>query len=222
MTNTEFAQLSEDLQSLVKMVPSNWGFVQNDQLDSQIDLFNIHNFSELERHLTALSDESKNYFRRRWFIWKNAQCDEHLFCTNANVTANRNPKDQTYDIEFNADENLRFDVKGTVIPKCFRNKIDAIIEDPTEMVNFFYYKQSTGVRSNVQNRLFLIHHSFRSQERERMLRCHWALKKEIYKNYAASISTNSNFIKFNDARADVIFIFENLDKTFTHNFFAVK
>ena len=222
MTETEFAQLSEDLQSLVKLVPLNWGFVQNDKLDSQIDLFNIHSFIELERQITALSDESKNYFRRRWFMWKNAQCDEHLFCTNTNVTANPNLKDQTYDIEFNANENLRFDVKGTVIPKCFRNKIDVIIEDPTEMVNYFYYKQSTGVRSNVQNRLFLIHHSFRNQERERMLRCHWVLKKEIYKSYAASISANANFIKFNDAKADVIFIFENLDKTFTHNFFAVK
>jgi hypothetical protein len=138
------------------------------------------------------------------------------------VTANPNHKDQTYDIEFNADANLRFDIKGTVIPKCFRDKIDAIVKDPTEMVHFFYREQSTGVRSNIQNRLFIIHHSFRAQEREMVLRCHWTFKKSVYDDYSSRIALGSKFINSNNAKADVIFILENMDKSFTHSFFAVK
>ena len=70
MTQNEFNQLSKDLQALVKIVPLNWGSIQNDKTDGQIDMFQIHTFSELERQLLPLSENSRNYFRRRWFMWK--------------------------------------------------------------------------------------------------------------------------------------------------------
>ena len=54
------------------------------------------------------------------------------------------------------------------------------------------------------------------------LRCHWAFKLNIFKEYSEKISLNSNFINFQTAKADVIFIFENLDKTITHYFFAIQ
>lgn len=222
MTQNEFNQLSKDLQALVKIVPLNWGSIQNDKTDGQIDMFQIHTFSELERQLLPLSENSRNYFRRRWFMWKNAQCDEHLFCMNNNTTPNPNTRDQTYDIEFNGNASLRFDIKGTVIPREFRGKIDAVIENPAEMIKWNYENQSKGVRNNIQNRLFIVHHSYRNQEREMYLRCYWDFKMEIYKEYSSRVSLNSNFINFHTAKADVIFIFENLDKTFSHTFFAVK
>ena len=141
---------------------------------------------------------------------------------NINVNPNPNPRDQEYDIEFNNNSELRFDIKGTVIPRGSRNDINGIIKDPEEMIYFFYKQQSKGVRNNIQNRLFIVHHSYRNQEREMYLRCHWAFKINLYKLYSEKVNINSNFIQYQNAKADVLFIFENLDKTITHSFFAVK
>jgi hypothetical protein len=221
MTHIEYQKLANDLQQLAKIIPLQWGNIQNDGTDKQINMFQILSFEELEKQIANLSDNSKNYFRRRWFLWKCAQCDEHIFCINNNVIPNSNPRDQGYDIEFNNSSLLRFDIKGTVIPREFRNDINAVLQNPNEIVKFFYEKQSTGVRNNIQNRLFIIHHSYRNQEREMYLRCHWAFKINLFKLYSEKINVSSNFIKFQNAKADVIFIFENLDKTITHSFFAV-
>jgi len=96
------------------------------------------------------------------------------------------------------------------------------MQNPEEMINFFYEKQSKGVRNNIQNRLFIVHHSYISQDREMYLRCHWAYKTIIYKLYAEKINIKSNFIQYKNAKADVMFIFENLDGKITHSFFAVQ
>lgn len=221
MTQNQYEQLASDLQALAKIVPLNWGEIQNDGTDKQIGMFQIHSFDELERQTANLSDDSKNYFRRRWFLWKSAQCDEHIFCMNTNVTQNPNSKDQTYDIEFNNNPQLRFDIKGTVIPKSLRANIDAVMKDPTNMIKFYFDKQSTGVRNHLQNRLFIVHHSLISQEREMYLRCHWEFKKQVYKNYSSRITMNSNFVNYQNTKSDVIFIIEHLNKTITHTFFAV-
>lgn len=222
MTKNEYLKLSNDLQQLARIIPLQWGNVQNDRTDKQINMFQINSFEELETQISDLSDNSKNYFRRRWFLWKCAQCDEYIFCTNPNVTPNPNTRDQSYDIEFNNNNRLRFDIKGTVIPREFRNDINAILNDPRKMINFYYEKQSTGIRNNIQNRLFIVHHSYRNQEREMYLRCHWAFKINLYKIYSEKINSNSNFFDFQTAKADVIFIFENLDKTISHSFFAIE
>lgn len=221
MTQSQYEQLAGDLQSLARIVPLNWGGIQNDGTDKQINMFQIHTFEELESETSTLSENSRNYFRRRWFLWKSAQCDEHIFCMNNNVTPNPNFKDQSYDIEFNNNASLRFDVKGTVIPRSFRSNIDEVIKNPSDMIKFYYDEQSKGVRNNHQNRLFVIHHSYRNQEREMYLRCHWAFKINIYKFYSEKVNLNSNFINYQNAKADVIFIFENLDKTITHNFYSI-
>ena len=219
MTHPEYLQLSADLQQLLKTIPLHWGAIQNDGMDCKIKMFQIKTFAELEIRIQNLPEDDKNYFRRRWFLWKCAQCDEHIFCENQNVIPNPNPKDQDYDIEFNGNPELRFDVKGTVIPKKFRDKIDVLILDPTEMVQFFYEKQSRGVRDHMQNRLFIVHHSFRSPEREMVLRCHWEYKENLYKEYASKISLTSNFIPYQNVKTDIIFLFENLDKSISHKFF---
>lgn len=219
MTNQEYNQLSSDLQQLVKIIPLYWGAIQNDGTDYKVDMFQINSFPELEIRIKDLSINDKNYFRRRWFLWKCAQCDEYLFYINNNVLPNPNSRDQAYDIEFNGNPQLRFDVKGTVIPKTFRDNIDAVIQDPTEMIRFFYEKQSRGVRDHIQNRLFIIHHSFRSSEREMYLRCHWDYKAKLYEEYASKISQTSNFTNYQNVKSDVIFIFENTDKTISHKFF---
>ena len=219
MTHQEFQRLSSDLQQLVKIIPLHWGAIQNDKKDIKIDMFQIHSFANLEDQIKDLFENDKNYFRRRWFLWKCAQCDEYIFCMNTNVLPNPNSRDQAYDIEFDKNPQLRFDVKGTVIPKVFRKNIDASIQDPTEMIRFFYEKQSQGVRDNIQNRLFIIHHSYRNPEREMYLRCHWEFKLNLYNEYASRISQKPNFIEYITVKAEVVFNFENLDKPITYKFF---
>lgn len=222
MNQTQYDSLSQDLQNLARIIPLNWGAIQNDSTDRNINMFQIHSFNELEIAINNLTEDQKNYFRRRWFLWKCAQCDEYLFYCNNNVTPNPNPRDQSYDIEFNNDEFLRFDVKGTVIPRDFRGDIESVINDPSDMIKFFYEKQSRGVRNNTQNRLFVVHHSHRNQQREMYLRCHWEYKKQVYREYSTKISVNANFVNYQNTKSDVVFIFENLDKTITHSFFAVQ
>ena len=221
MTQNQFEQLASDLQSLAKIIPLNWGRIQNNGTDNKINMFHINSFSELEIEIANLSDNDKNYLRRRWFLWQCAQCDEHIFSMNNNVTQNPNSRDQSYDIEFNNNQQLRFDVKGTVIPRSFRATIDEVLKDPTNMIKFFYDEQSKGVRNKNQNRLFIVHHSYSAQEREMYLRCHWEYKKQVYQEYAARIAMNSNFVNYQNTKSDVVFILENLDKTITHKFFAI-
>jgi hypothetical protein len=220
MTQNQYKELATDLQSLARIIPLNWGSIQNNGTDRKINMFQINSFNELEREITNLSESDKNYLRRRWFLWRCAQCDEHIFAMNNNVTQNPNSKDQSYDIEFNNNPLLRFDVKGTVIPRSFRANIDEVLQNPTKMINFFYDEQSKGVRNNNQNRLFIVHYSHIAQEREMHLRCNWELKKQVYQEYSARISMNSNFVNYQNTKSDVVFIIENLDKTITHSFFA--
>ncbi|MFY7963985.1 MAG: hypothetical protein ACOVO1_03730 [Chitinophagaceae bacterium] len=222
MTANHFIQLSTELQQIVKHIPLQWGQTQNDVTDAHIKMFQIHSFAELEKQINHLTEESKNYFRRRWFLWKCAACDEYIFCTNENVKPNENKRSQAFDIEFNNDAALRFDLKGTLIPKQFRNCVEDIIANPKPMVDFFYQQQSKGVRESYYNRLFIVHHSLRHQEREMMLRCHFNFKKEVFKIYAQKLKTTSSFIHYQNAKADVIFIIENLDRSITYKINSIS
>lgn len=222
MEQQNFLNLSANLQTIVKSIPLKWGNIQNNDWDSLLNLFEINDYETLEKRVFALDEPIKNYFRRRWFIWKCAQCDEHIFTENPNVKANPNTKAQDYDIEFNANPELQFDIKGTVIPSKFRNQILEILKEPKPLLDFFYEQQSRGVRKHIQNRLFIIHHSYISQEREMYLRCHWAYKTKVYQQYAAYINEEIKLIHYENVKADMIFIFENVDRTITHNFLSMR
>lgn len=169
MKQNEFDKLSSDLRQLAARIPLEWGRVQNNRSDDQIDLFSIHSYAELEAAVSQLRDEEKNYLRRRWFMWKCSACDEFLFYRNPNTQQNPDPYDKEYDILIAG--KYKFDVKGTVIPKEMRDRAEELIRNPEEMIGFFYDRQSTGRRYGVQNRLFIVHHSFVSKERELYLRC---------------------------------------------------
>jgi len=220
MNASQYHKLSNALQDLIRKneIPLNWGAIQNDKTDNKIKLFHISSFDELKTAIVNYTDDEIIYFKRRWFLMQCAKCDEYLFNLNENVKANPNSRDKGYDIEFNDDATLRFDVKGTIIPKFFRANAVEIINDPTAIVDFFYEHQSSGVRNHTQNRLFIIHHSFKKLERELILRCYWNFKEEVYKNYAAKISSNSKFITYKEVKADVIFILENEDGSFEYRF----
>ena len=214
MLQQNFINLTKELQQIVKQIPLHWGKVQNDETDAQLNIFKIDDYATLENAIANFDHETKNYFIKRWFIYKCAVCDEHIFCLNENATPNPQKRDQTYDIEFNKNALLRFDIKGTLIPKQFRNNVEEVINKPKILINFFYEQQSKGVRNSFQNRLFIVHHSFKKQEREMMLRCHFDFKIKAFHSYATTVNTTSQFMQYENAIADIIFIIENTDGSF--------
>ena len=142
MNSIQYHQLAPTLQNLSKRIPLRWGAIQNDRTDSKINMFTMHTIEDLEYSLSGQAESVKDYFRRRWFLWQCAQVDEYLFYKESNVKSNPNSRSQEYDIEFNDDINLRFDVKGTVVPRSLRERFNYTME--REIIEFYYRNQSTG------------------------------------------------------------------------------
>ncbi len=115
MIQEEYLNISKELQHLSKIIPLHWGEVQNNITDNKINMFAIRSIQELEAEIRELEEADKNYFRRRWFLWQCSKVDEYLFYKNSNIIKNPNFKDSNWDIEFNKDTQLRFDVKGNRI-----------------------------------------------------------------------------------------------------------
>ncbi len=205
MNSAQFSKLSSDLRDIAVKIPLNWGSIQNDRFDSSINMFEADSYESLEHAIAHLDETKKNYFRRRWYMWKCAQCDEYLFAVNPGAEPNPNPLDQTYDVMFH--DSLRFDIKGTVIPRSFRDNVESVISNPQEMIGFFYTRQSRGVRNCFQNRLFIVHHSFVNHDREFYLRCVWGTKRKLYKHFCGNF-LKIKFKKFNNCQAGVIFLLE--------------
>lgn len=219
MDTVEYNKLSSDLRTLAGLIPLHWGRIQNNRTDDKINMFQIDSFDELENSLRNLSEEQKNYLRRRWYLWKCSQCDEYLFYVNENVEKNPNPYDKAYDVRING--NLDFDIKGTVIPKSMRDDVEAVIKNPRGMIDFFYDEQSTGRRYDIQNRLFIVHHSFIDPNREFYLRCAWQSKKRIYEQFCKN-AQNISYYKTHNVIAGVIFILEREKNVVDHSIFGMK
>ena len=208
MIQNDFNILSADLRKLAINIPLRWGAVQNNRTDDNINMFKIHTYSDLEYQISRLSENEKNYLRRRWYLWKCSECDEYLFYKNQNVIHNPDPFDKKWDIRIN--NKYDFDIKGTVIPASMRDNFDSLIKDPTPMVEFFYDNQSKGRRYDIQNRLFIVHHSLVGEEREMSLRCEWEVKERAYRQFCENVE-HVSLIKYKGVSAGVIFIVEDKD-----------
>lgn len=205
MNELQFQKLSSDLRKLARVIPLNWGAVQNNRTDDKINMFAIDSYEALESAVARLSSDEANYLRRRWYIWKCSECDEYLFYKNYNVEKNPNRYDKSWDIRING--TLEFDVKGTVIPYAMRNRAESVIEDPSAMIRFFYDEQSKGRRFDMQNRLFIVHHSFSNSREELYLRCAWEAKERAYEDFLSKID-DIRLYNYEGCKAAVIFILE--------------
>lgn len=206
MNTAEFKKVSRELQELCKGIPLHWGAIQNDETDSKLNLFKIHSKEQLENNILEFKQDEKNYYRRRWFLWQCAKVDEYLFYQQNNVRKNPNRKDKDWDIEFQQNESLRFDIKSTIIPKIMRPNFK--VKDEEKIIEFYYQNQSKGIRNHLQNRLFIVHHSFYKPERSLVLRCHWNLKQKAFVHFNKIIGTDINFTAHKTVIAKCIFIFE--------------
>jgi hypothetical protein len=67
----------------------------------------------------------------------------------------------------------------------------------------------------VQNRLFIVHHSYKNNERNIYLRCHWKLKEIAYLKFINLISDSKiNLIKYRSVFSKCIFIIETKNNDF--------
>lgn len=209
----KYTNLGKDLQKLVKTIPLNWGRVQNNNTDKKINMFNCESLESLEREIYKLPENDKIYFRRRWFLWRCAQVDEYLFYKENNVVKNPNHKDNSWDININ--NSIKFDLKGTTVPNQFRGDFEINESLEKKIIVFYYQNQSKGVRYNIQNRLFLVHHSFKNVKRSMYLRCYWDLKDNAFKKFISLISADKvKLVKYRSVYAKCIFIIENKNNTF--------
>ena len=208
MTLEEFTELSQGLRQLAADVPLHWGGVQNNRSDSKINMFDIFTYDDLKRALSHLPEHDQQMQKRRWYLWQCARCDEFLFYHNGKSVHNPNRYDKSWDVRFVGGDELEFDIKGTVVPRDMRANIEDLIINPMPMIKFYYDKQSRGVRYDMQNRLFIVHHSFVEEAREFYLRCAWQSKEEIYDKYADEINNGKRTFEYKGCQADVIFILE--------------
>lgn len=205
MTNREFETLSKELEAVATRIPHSWGSVQNNRTDDKIDMFSLHTYAALEYAVRNLDVEERNYLKRRWYLWKCSQCDEYLFYRNENVEKNPNPFDKDWDIRIGKD--LYLDIKGTVIPKGFWSNVADVLRNPAKIIEYYYEKQSKGRRYDIQNRLFIVHHSLVHPQRELYLRCAWEKKKEIYDFFCRN-AEKVGLYETRGVKAGVIFILE--------------
>ena len=218
MVFTEFNALSNDLRNVAKKIPLEWGHIQNNEYDNQLkrncNIFEVFALDDLEKAIVSFDEDHKNYYRRRWYLLRCADCDEYLFYCNKNVVHNPVRFDKEWDILIN--QKYKFDIKGTVIPKSFREEWETSITDPNRLVEFYYERQSHGVRFDMQNRLFIVHHSLLDPNREFYLRCAWKTKASIYKLFIEQIS-NIKLITYKGCTAAVIFIIETEQNKLQYN-----
>ncbi len=209
MDQSQFDFLSQDLRRIAKDIPLKWGHIQNNSYDYQLrqvcNIFAVKSLDELESHIALFDEDHKNYYRRRWYIARCADCDEYLFYCNPGVEHNPERKDKEWDIKVN--NHFIFDIKGTVIPKEYRGQWMEVLKDPSGIVKFYYDKQSKGVRYDMQNRLFVVHHSLLDDSREFLLRCAWGSKRYIYRYFIENIS-DIQFFTYKGCTAGIIFLME--------------
>lgn len=209
INRNEFNTLSRGLRQVAADIPNNWGHIQNNAYDNELrrycNIFTVNSLEELERHIARFDDSHKRYYKKRWFVTRCADCDEFLFYVNDNVVHNPNKYDKEWDIIING--HIKFDIKGTVIPESMRDNYDDVIADPSEMIKFFYDKQSRGRRFDMQNRLFIVHHSLVSDDRSKRIRACWQSKERIYRLFASQ-AEHIHFREYEGCTASVIFIIE--------------
>ncbi len=209
MTSEQFDILATGLREVAPQIPLNWGHRQNNKYDNELkrvcNIYAVMTLADLENYIAGFDDDHKQYYRRRWYMLRCADCDEFLFYVNEGVEHNPVRFDKEWDIRING--RYSFDVKGTVIPRSLRNNYTEVIDDPSGMIKFFYDEQSTGVRYDMQNRLFVVHHSLVAPEREFYLRCAWGSKRAVYKKFVDNID-NIRFHTYKGCTSGVIFILE--------------
>jgi hypothetical protein len=218
MNGEEFIMLSTQLRKDCTSVPTEWPDIQNDVSDNKLsfNIFTVSKLSDLNNLISDFEEPLQLYYRRRWFLAKCAECDEYLFYQNSGVIKNPQSESKEWDIRIDRTFSLNkqtflctyyFDLKSTDIPKKFEGGYDAAISAPPKLIQFYYNEQSKGVRFDMQNRLFIVHHSLVSAQRTSALRCAWKTKEACIKKFLSNIN-DIVFYSYRGCTTGIIFVID--------------
>ena len=211
MTREEFVQTSAFLEANWTQVPEKWYSRQNDAMDSRSNLFMLPTKELLEQAVGDMPFTEQEYWRHRWYNWQFAMCDEYLFSQVYGVVMNPDERAKEYDAQFG--HTIAFDVKSTRVFRDWHCYINEVLAHPDALVNRYYKQQSREQRYGVQNRLFVVHHSFIDPRREYKVRCQWREKSRTFRTFAENVSRIRFFDTDYGVKAGVIFILEHTDST---------
>lgn len=224
----QFATLNQHLNTICHTVPYKWGRVQTKEFDRKLPkLFEYETYDELnagialnvERGYIITDDEQNNYYRHRWYVYRCSLGDEYLFKSLPTIIA-ADDKDPWKDFTIASKYNL--DLKGTVILKQYKDDPEYVFKTPLALIDSLYKEQSRdfSYRKRLQNRLFLVHHSFVDQSREPVLRAAFDAKSEVFIEYVKLFSEPNHklFPYYYERMADIIFFVELADGTLQYGF----
>ena len=228
MLNSEqFAVLNQHLNNICHSVPYKWGRMQTKEMDRKLPkLYEYETYDELnaaishyaERKYITTDDEQNNYYRHRWYVFRCSLGDEYLFKSLPDVIGvENNPW-----FDFTLFNRFNLDLKGTVILRQYKDDPEYVFRTPLALIDSLYKQQSQDFRyrRRLQNRLFLVHHSFIDPSREPVLRAAFDVKKIIFEDYAKLLSSPNHklFDYYYDRNADIIFFVEKPDGTLEYGF----
>lgn len=204
----DYLNAVNEVRKAAKKMPLEWGAVQNNAMDYKSNgVFFTKRLDDFNEKIQGLSKNERQYALRRWYIMRCSECDEWLFTKNKIVTKNPFPKDKEWDFKIN---DTKFDLKGTRIPKGFT--YDDVINEPYNLIKWFYDKQSKETRYGLQNRLFLIHHSFKDQSRSDLIRCAYGSKEKAINQFLSEYDDVKTY-DYKGVIATLLIIYETEEGT---------
>jgi len=177
----------------------------------------------IERHIQKTfienTEDARNYYRHRWFIYKCSEADEYLFKILPSVV-NDGSNDPNRD--FTIRNKVSLDLKGTVLLKQYKDDPEYVYKNPLALIDSYYKEQSQDFhyRRRLQNRLFVVHHSYVAPERESYVRTLFDVKSVIFKRYVDMMlqSDHKIFDYMNGRKADLIMLVETADGRIAYGF----
>lgn len=236
ITKKEYDSLVIELKEIAPIIPKKWGYKQSndlDKFDDEMIFFKIYSFDLLKEKCDYLlktnpdfTESIRDYYYHRWFTRMISIKDEHHFSSIPNVVHNPIDDDKNWDIEFYLNPELRFDIKSGKMPENYLSNIEYALKNPNEVCYFQYDNQSNERRLGYQNRLFIIHHSYRTPNDDFNVRLNFDIKEIAFQEYVKRLE-NKNYKLFDihlepfnqpekNLKSDIIWIFENMDGTFSY------
>jgi hypothetical protein len=211
MFNSEqFVTLSQHLNNISHVVPYKWGREQIKALDRKLPkLFEYDTYPELNAAIeqniakTFIEDtqDIRNYYWHRWFMYKCSTVDEYLLQTTPGIN---------------------LDAKGTIVFKPYKGDAEFIYKNPLAIIDLYYKEQSRDFhyRRKLQNRLFVVHHSYAEPQRETYVRTLFDVKAEIFSKYIEMRADPNHkvFDYMNGRKADLILLVEMADGKIAYGF----